>query len=60
MSLCDPFIQQIFKDLFNKMVAEGVTSDMTLGQVVTICRGRPIIIWTGLNIKIGIVQKVYE
>ena len=27
MPLCDPFIQQIFKDLFNKMVAEGVTSD---------------------------------
>ena len=23
-------------------------------------RGCPVIIWTGLNIKIGIVQKVYE
>ena len=23
-------------------------------------RGCPIIIWTGLNIKIGMVQKVYE
>ena len=27
MPLCDPFIQHIFKDLFNEMVAEGVTSD---------------------------------
>ena len=25
-----------------------------------VSRGCPIIIWTGLNIKIGIVQKVYE
>ena len=31
-------------------------------DVLSLCtdRGCPIIIWTGLNIKIGIVQKVYE
>ena len=29
-------------------------------KILTVDRGCPIIIWTGLNIKISIVQKVYE
>ena len=36
------------------------TLDISYFQVYSGYRGRPIIIWSGLNIKIGKVQKVHE
>ena len=45
-------LSNLFKNIFLHSLTVNFLSNST--------RGCPMIIWTGLNIKIGIVQKVYE
>ena len=64
------FSNALFGELYNTAADIATCSNMKektlrkkLGTVIFFLFsfiGCPIIIWTGLNIKIGIVQKVYE